>query len=212
VSALRQELCNAVARVGVDIHRARNHNIETNDTRMLTTNRSVSSTLRANGAIRGGIGSAQGCDAAQRCASYAERSRRISRQSARRSWRFDYYAAPVFKTLDSNVLRLVLSIGRAVYDGDDGDERANLEVACQYVGGETIWRNCVAFLRLSERYASYNGVIDPLDTTRIHPDDYSLARKIAADATDTETGEREQLLELCGRLLKDATPLDEYAF
>lgn len=45
--------------------------------------------------------------------------------------------------------------------------------------------NCSAFIRIRSRhFARYEAVLDVLDDTRVHPEDYDLARKMAADALD----------------------------
>ncbi|KAK0635152.1 SH2 domain-containing protein [Bombardia bombarda] len=46
--------------------------------------------------------------------------------------------------------------------------------------GPRVWNNCASFLFID--YDTTNPDSDPLDNTRIHPEDYDLARKVAADA------------------------------
>lgn len=46
--------------------------------------------------------------------------------------------------------------------------------------GPRVWNNCASFLFIE--YDNTNADSDPLDNTRIHPEDYDLARKVAADA------------------------------
>jgi transcription elongation factor SPT6 len=46
--------------------------------------------------------------------------------------------------------------------------------------GPRVWNNCAGFLYIE--HDSTNPDSDPLDNTRIHPEDYDLARKVAADA------------------------------
>ncbi|KAK4109448.1 transcription elongation factor Spt6 [Canariomyces notabilis] len=46
--------------------------------------------------------------------------------------------------------------------------------------GPRVWNNCASFLYIE--YDATNPDSDPLDNTRIHPEDYDLARKVAADA------------------------------
>lgn len=46
--------------------------------------------------------------------------------------------------------------------------------------GPKIWNNCASFLFIE--YDATNPDSDPLDNTRVHPEDYELARKVAADA------------------------------
>ena len=49
-----------------------------------------------------------------------------------------------------------------------------------------IFENCVGFLFVDEEAEAGDGETDPLDNTRIHPEDYELARKICADALDLD--------------------------
>lgn len=46
--------------------------------------------------------------------------------------------------------------------------------------GPRVWNNAASFLYVD--YDGTNPLSDPLDNTRIHPEDYDLARKVAADA------------------------------
>ncbi|KAK3685519.1 SH2 domain-containing protein [Podospora appendiculata] len=46
--------------------------------------------------------------------------------------------------------------------------------------GPRVWNNCASFLFIE--YDGTNPDSDPLDNTRVHPEDYDLARKVAADA------------------------------
>lgn len=46
--------------------------------------------------------------------------------------------------------------------------------------GPLVWNNAASFLYVE--YDNTNPESDPLDNTRIHPEDYDLARKVAADA------------------------------
>ncbi|OIW23683.1 transcription elongation factor [Coniochaeta ligniaria NRRL 30616] len=48
------------------------------------------------------------------------------------------------------------------------------------VVGPRVWNNCAGFLIIP--YDPTNPQSDPLDATRVHPEDYDLARKVAADA------------------------------
>ena len=48
------------------------------------------------------------------------------------------------------------------------------------VVGPKVWHNCASFCIID--FDATNSTSDPLDSTRIHPEDYQLARKIAADA------------------------------
>ncbi|KAB5572623.1 SH2 domain-containing protein, partial [Coniochaeta sp. 2T2.1] len=48
------------------------------------------------------------------------------------------------------------------------------------VVGPRVWNNCAGFLIIP--WDKANPQSDPLDATRVHPEDYDLARKVAADA------------------------------
>lgn len=52
------------------------------------------------------------------------------------------------------------------------------------VVGPRVWNNCASFLIIT--YDQAVAEADPLDETRIHPMDYELARKMAADALDMD--------------------------
>lgn len=52
------------------------------------------------------------------------------------------------------------------------------------VVGPRVWNNCASFLYIE--YDSSNQDSDPLDNTRVHPEDYELGRKMAADALELD--------------------------
>lgn len=55
--------------------------------------------------------------------------------------------------------------------------------------GKNVFVNCVAFLRIRAlhfRSTYRDNALDVLDDTRVHPEDYELARKMAADALDLD--------------------------
>ncbi|OAA68074.1 transcription elongation factor [Niveomyces insectorum RCEF 264] len=52
------------------------------------------------------------------------------------------------------------------------------------VVGPRVWNNCASFLYIE--YDSSNPSSDPLDNTRVHPEDYELGRKMAADALELD--------------------------
>jgi transcription elongation factor SPT6 len=52
------------------------------------------------------------------------------------------------------------------------------------VVGPRVWNNCASFLFIE--YEAGNPASDPLDNTRVHPEDYELGRKMAADALDLD--------------------------
>jgi transcription elongation factor SPT6 len=77
-----------------------------------------------------------------------------------------------------------------------------------------IFVNCVGFLKVTQddesrlsknRRAEDDDVQDPLDATRIHPEDYELARKMAMDALelDEEDVEGEHSSHVVSLLMKD---------
>ncbi|KAG7414074.1 Transcription elongation factor SPT6 [Fusarium oxysporum f. sp. rapae] len=52
------------------------------------------------------------------------------------------------------------------------------------VVGPRVWNNCASFLFIE--YEATNPASDPLDNTRVHPEDYELGRKMAADALELD--------------------------
>ncbi|EOO02700.1 putative transcription elongation factor spt6 protein [Phaeoacremonium minimum UCRPA7] len=52
------------------------------------------------------------------------------------------------------------------------------------VVGPRVWNNCASFLFIE--YDATNPSSDPLDNTRVHPEDYELGRKMAADALELD--------------------------
>src|SRR5690606_14586870 len=50
------------------------------------------------------------------------------------------------------------------------------------VVGPRVWNNCASFLYIE--YDNTDPTSDPLDHTRVHPEDYELGRKMAADALE----------------------------
>ena len=52
------------------------------------------------------------------------------------------------------------------------------------VVGPRVWNNCASFLFIE--YDATNSSSDPLDNTRVHPEDYELGRKMAADALELD--------------------------
>ncbi|KAF2726305.1 transcription elongation factor spt6 [Polychaeton citri CBS 116435] len=61
-----------------------------------------------------------------------------------------------------------------------GDMERNIRPAL----GPKVWTNCASFLYITYEEAEQGA--DYLDNTRIHPEDYDLARKIAADALELD--------------------------
>lgn len=52
------------------------------------------------------------------------------------------------------------------------------------VVGPRVWNNCASFLYIE--YDTSNPTSEPLDNTRVHPEDYELGRKMAADALELD--------------------------
>ncbi|KAJ2991544.1 Transcription elongation factor spt6 [Globomyces sp. JEL0801] len=91
-----------------------------------------------------------------------------------------------------------------------------------YICGSTIFVNCASFIRIRDFHfaAGYReSQYDILDDSRVHPEDYDLARKMAADALDVPDAMEEDedpsahVLELMtGDVTRlDSLLLDEYA-
>ncbi|KAL6060672.1 Transcription elongation factor SPT6 [Balamuthia mandrillaris] len=76
-------------------------------------------------------------------------------------------------------------------------------------GQSVVYTNCIGFLRIREKhFFSSNVELDPLDDTRIHPDDYGFARKMAADALDVNESE-DQWRYLVEELMNTPSKLEE---
>lgn len=83
-------------------------------------------------------------------------------------------ATAVLKTINANG-GLVNTRDELVGDPDGG----KLPVV-----GPRVWNNCASFLSIE--YDSSNPTSDYLDNTRVHPEDYELGRKMAADALELD--------------------------
>lgn len=60
-----------------------------------------------------------------------------------------------------------------------------LGVNAQYPAmGVKVWNNCASFVFID--YENADPDADPLDNTRVHPEDYDIARKMAADALELD--------------------------
>ena len=60
-----------------------------------------------------------------------------------------------------------------------------LGVNAQYPAmGVKVWNNCASFMFID--YENADPDADPLDNTRVHPEDYDIARKMAADALELD--------------------------
>lgn len=83
-------------------------------------------------------------------------------------------ATAVLKTINANG-GLVNTRDELVGDPDSG----KLPVV-----GPRVWNNCASFLSIE--YDSSTSTSDYLDNTRVHPEDYELGRKMAADALELD--------------------------
>ena len=83
-------------------------------------------------------------------------------------------ATAVLKTINANG-GLVNTRDELVGDPDSG----KLPVV-----GPRVWNNCASFLSIE--YDSSSPTSDYLDNTRVHPEDYELGRKMAADALELD--------------------------
>lgn len=90
------------------------------------------------------------------------------------------------------------------------------------VMGPRVWNNCASFLYIE--YDSSEPASDYLDNTRVHPEDYELGRKMAADALELDEEDVKAEIDEAGpgavvrRLIKDEAQekvndliLEEYA-
>ncbi|ELR24047.1 S1 RNA binding domain containing protein [Acanthamoeba castellanii str. Neff] len=77
-----------------------------------------------------------------------------------------------------------------------------------------VYTNCAGFLRVCNKYflRDHRDIIDPLDDTRIHPDDYGFARKMAADALDEEEDEGSSQVEAIIRRPQKLEDIDLESF
>jgi transcription elongation factor SPT6 len=80
----------------------------------------------------------------------------------------------------SHLLKIVNMNGGAV-----NNRVELLGVNAQYPAmGVKVWNNCASFLYIDWENADPDA--DPLDNTRVHPEDYDIARKMAADALELD--------------------------
>ncbi|KXS11457.1 hypothetical protein M427DRAFT_437481 [Gonapodya prolifera JEL478] len=70
----------------------------------------------------------------------------------------------------------IISRGQLVVDQESGVR----------ILGARVFYNCGSFIRIRGHEFTRNVAVDPLDDTRIHLEDYDLARKMAADAMDAD--------------------------
>jgi len=101
----------------------------------------------------------------------------------------------VHDTFTANLLPYVCGLGprKAAHllkvinlNGGNVDNRVELlGVNAQYHAvGVKVWNNCASFLFIDFENADADA--DPLDNTRVHPEDYDIARKMAADALELD--------------------------
>jgi transcription elongation factor SPT6 len=95
----------------------------------------------------------------------------------------------------SNILQFVSGLGprkaQAIItkiNRTGGKLQARADLILKKMCSERVFINCASFIRVKERHFLRvpNLIIDPLDDTRIHPEDYDIARKMAADALDLD--------------------------
>ncbi|KEY63806.1 hypothetical protein S7711_09516 [Stachybotrys chartarum IBT 7711] len=92
------------------------------------------------------------------------------------------YVAGLGPRKATSVVKAINANGGSVTNRDElvGDPDSNkLPVV-----GPQVWTNCASFFIVD--YDATNKHSDPLDSTRIHPEDYELARKVAADAMELD--------------------------
>jgi transcription elongation factor SPT6 len=105
----------------------------------------------------------------------------------------DINAAVLFPHL-AHVLQFVSGLGPrkaqamiAKIQKSGGKLECRADLIQKSICGGTVFINCASFIRVREihfRTGYYENPIDVLDDTRVHPEDYELARKMAADALD----------------------------
>ncbi|KAJ8097964.1 SH2 domain-containing protein [Lipomyces tetrasporus] len=108
----------------------------------------------------------------------------------------------------ANLLQYVSGLGprkasgmlKAIAAGANGYLNDRYELVTKQIAGKNIFMNCASFLRIpweeqDAATAAYRNseMTEILDSTRIHPEDYELARKMAADALELD---EEDLVDL----------------
>ena len=92
------------------------------------------------------------------------------------------YVAGLGPRKATSVLKAINANGGTVHTREElvGDPDKNkLPVV-----GPRVWNNCASFLYIE--YDNTDPTSDPLDHTRVHPEDYELGRKMAADALELD--------------------------
>ncbi|ANB15993.1 chromatin-remodeling histone chaperone SPT6 [Sugiyamaella lignohabitans] len=84
-----------------------------------------------------------------------------------------------------------------------GGQIANrAELVTAHITTKNIFFNCASFLRIAyDKRTLKNEDTEPLDATRIHPEDYDLARKMAADALELDEEDLVQLENTSGGVI-----------
>jgi len=72
---------------------------------------------------------------------------------------------------------------------------------------KVVFINAAGFIRISPDYLDHPDM-DVLDDTRIHPESYSIAIKMASDALDVRGDER-TMQQSVDKIMKDASPLEQ---
>lgn len=92
------------------------------------------------------------------------------------------YVAGLGPRKATSVLKAINANGGTVHTREElvGDpDKKKLPVV-----GPRVWNNCASFLYIE--YDMTDPTSDPLDHTRVHPEDYELGRKMAADALELD--------------------------
>ncbi|KAJ3115595.1 Transcription elongation factor spt6 [Phlyctochytrium bullatum] len=70
--------------------------------------------------------------------------------------------------------------------GLGGKLESRTDLITKKIVTSSVFMNCSSFIRIRRRHLYRDSAFDVLDDTRIHPEDYDLARKMAADALDID--------------------------
>ncbi|KAF4631225.1 hypothetical protein G7Y89_g6908 [Cudoniella acicularis] len=84
----------------------------------------------------------------------------------------------------TQVLKVINQNGGVVHTRDELVGDPNPESHKLPAVTARVWNNCASFLSIE--YDSSNAMSDYLDNTRVHPEDYELGRKMAADALELD--------------------------
>ncbi|KAK9479114.1 SH2 domain-containing protein [Lipomyces japonicus] len=107
------------------------------------------------------------------------------------------YIANLLQYVSGLGLRKASGMLKAIASSPNGYLNDRTELVTQQIVTRNIFMNCASFLRIpwDDQIASYKNTdsTEILDSTRIHPEDYELARKMAADALELD---EEDLVDL----------------